>query len=227
MLSFFRYVRTIAAKDLRSEIRTKETLNAAISFSVAILLLFSFAFDPTADSTREFAGGLIWIVFLFASTIVLNRSFARELPNDCLDVLLASPAPASAIFLGKAIASFFIILLVEFVCVPVFGLFYNIRMFEQPLLLLAVSVLATWAITIIGATFSALTVNLRLRELMMPVLIYPMLIPPMMAAFQLTTGLLSGSPLGTDDYLWFRLLIGFNIIFTALSLALVDSVLVN
>jgi heme exporter protein B len=93
--------------------------------------------------------------------------------------------------------------------------------------LLAVSVLATWAMTVIGATFSALTVNLRLRELMMPVLIYPMLIPPMMAAFQLTTVLLSGNPLATDDYLWFRLLIGFDVIFTALSVALVDSVLVN
>ncbi len=226
-MDFLRYVTTIAAKDLRSEIRTKETLNAAVSFSVAILLLFSFAFDPSSETTREFAGGLIWIVFLFASTLVLNRSFARELPNDCLDVLLASPAPASALFLGKAAASFGIILIVEFICVPVFGIFYNIRMFDQWALLLAVSALATWAITVIGATFSALTVNLRLRELMLPVLIYPMLIPPMMAAFQLTTDLLAGTPVPTDDLIWFRVLIGFDVIFTALSIALVDAVLVN
>jgi heme exporter protein B len=226
-MDFLRYVTTIAAKDLRSEIRTKETLNAAVSFSVAILLLFSFAFDPSSETTREFAGGLIWIVFLFASTLVLNRSFARELPNDCLDVLLASPAPASALFLGKAAASFGIILIVEFICVPVFGIFYNIRMFDQWALLLSVSALATWAITVIGATFSALTVNLRLRELMLPVLIYPMLIPPMMAAFQLTTDLLAGTPVPTDDFIWFRVLIGFDVIFTALSVALVDAVLVN
>ena len=226
-MDFLRYVTTIAAKDLRSEIRTKETLNAAVSFSVAILLLFSFAFDPSSETTREFAGGLIWIVFLFASTLVLNRSFARELPNDCLDVLLASPAPASALFLGKAAASFGIILIVEFICVPVFGIFYNIRMFDQWALLLAVSALATWAITVIGATFSALTVNLRLRELMLPVLIYPMLIPPMMAAFQLTTDLLAGTPVPADDFIWFRVLIGFDVIFTALSIALVDAVLVN
>jgi heme exporter protein B len=227
MPAFLRHVWTIAAKDIRSEIRTKETLNAAVSFSVAILLLLSFAFDPSAESTREFAGGLIWIVFLFASTLVLNRSFARELPNDCLDVLLASPASAAAIFLGKSFASFVIILIVEIFCVPVFGLFYNIRMFEQPGLLLIVSALATWAITVIGATFSALTVNLRLRELMLPVLIYPMLIPPMMAAFQLTTILLSGNPMQPDDFLWFRLLIGFDVIFTALAIGLVDAVLVN
>lgn len=226
-MAFLRHIWTIAAKDLRSELRTKETLNASVSFSVAILLLFSFAFDPTAESTREFAGGLLWIVFLFASTLVLNRSFARELPNDCLDVLLASPASAASIFLGKAIASFLMILLVEMFCIPVFSLFYNIRMFDQPWTLLTVNALATWAITVIGATFSALTVNLRLRELMMPVLIYPMLIPPMMAAFQLTTVMLSGNPMTVDDYIWFRLLIGFDIIFTALAVSLVDVVLVN
>lgn len=226
-MAFLRHAWTIASKDLRSEFRTKETLNASVSFSVAILLLFSFAFDPTAESTREFAGGLLWIVFLFASTLVLNRSFARELPNDCLDVLLSSPASSAAIFLGKALASFLIILIVELFCIPVFGLFYNIDMFQNPWMLLAVTALATWAITVIGATFSALTVNLRLRELMLPVLIYPMLIPPMMAAFQLTTILISGEPFTADNFLWFRLLIGFDIIFTALSMALVDVVLVN
>lgn len=226
-MAFLRHAWTIASKDLRSEFRTKETLNASVSFSVAILLLFSFAFDPTAESTREFAGGLLWIVFLFASTLVLNRSFARELPNDCLDVLLSSPASSASIFLGKALASFLIILIVELFCLPVFSLFYNIDMFQNPGMLLAVNALATWAITVIGATFSALTVNLRLRELMLPVLIYPMLIPPMMAAFQLTTILISGEPFTNDNFLWFRLLIGFDIIFTALSMALVDVVLVN
>ena len=142
-------------------------------------------------------------------------------------MLLASPASAASIFLGKAIASFLMILLVEMFCIPVFSLFYNIRMFDQPWMLLAVNALATWAITVIGATFSALTVNLRLRELMMPVLIYPMLIPPMMAAFQLTTVMLSGNAMTVDDYIWFRLLIGFDIIFTALAVSLVDVVLVN
>jgi heme exporter protein B len=226
-MAILKHIWTIASKDLRSEFRTKETLNAAMSISVAILLLFSFAFDPSAETTREFAGGLLWIVFLFASTLVLNRSFARELPNDCMDVLLASPASAAAIFLGKTIASFVIILLVEIFCIPVFSLFYNMDVFKDPWTLLAIGALATWAIAVIGATFSALTVNLRLRELMLPVLIYPMLIPPMMAAFQLTTVLISGEPAPADNFLWFKLLIGFDIIFTALSIALVDVVLVN
>src|SRR5271165_4686552 len=88
---FLQQALAIAAKDLKSELRTKETINASVSFSIVILLLFSFAFDPGVDEVREIAPGLLWLVFAFASALVLNRSFARELVNDCLDALLSSP----------------------------------------------------------------------------------------------------------------------------------------
>ena len=86
-----RQVLVIMAKDLRAELRTKEAINASLAFALVILLLFSFAFDPSEETTREISGGLLWIVFAFAGTLVLNRSFARELPNDCLDALIAAP----------------------------------------------------------------------------------------------------------------------------------------
>ena len=87
--------------------------------------------------------------------------------------------------------------------------------------------LATWALTVIGTMFSALTVNLRLRELMLPVLVYPMMIPALLGAIKLTTDLLAGEPIGADNILWLRLLVGFNIVFTTLATALVDTVLVG
>jgi heme exporter protein B len=90
-MDFFRQVMVIAAKDLRAELRTKEAINGSLAFALVILLLFAFAFDPTGDTTREISGGLLWIVFAFAGTLILNRSFARELPNDCLDALIAAP----------------------------------------------------------------------------------------------------------------------------------------
>src|SRR5215813_12713843 len=92
----------IAAKDLRAELRTKEAVNASLAFAVVILALFSFAFDPDSETTREIGGGLLWLVFAFAGALVLNRSFAREVSNDCLDALIAAPIPGSALFLGKA-----------------------------------------------------------------------------------------------------------------------------
>ena len=88
-MNFFRQSFTITAKDLRSEFRSKETINATLSFSIVALLLFSFAFDPETEQIREVAGGLLWLVFAFAGALVINRSFSRDLPNDCLDALLA------------------------------------------------------------------------------------------------------------------------------------------
>src|SRR5579883_1523671 len=106
---------TIALKDLRSELRTKEAINASLAFALVILLMFSFAFDPEADTTREISGGLLWIVFAFAGTLILNRSFAREVPNDCLDGLIAAPVPGWVLFLGKAVANFALVMAVELV----------------------------------------------------------------------------------------------------------------
>jgi heme exporter protein B len=226
-MRFLRQSLTIAAKDLRAELRSKEAINASLSFAVGILLLFSFAFDPTAEQTREISGGLLWIVFAFAGALILNRSFARELVNDCLDALVASPVSGAALFLGKCLANVTLLLAVELVCLPVFGIFYNVRWSQQFWPLLLVLVLTTWGMTVIGTMFSALTVNLRLRELMLPVLVYPMLIPGLMAAIQLTTPLMAGQPLAGDLLTWLKLLVGFDVIFTALALALVETVLVG
>src|SRR6266436_10349936 len=118
-MRFIRQVMVITAKDLRAEMRTKEAINASFAFAIVVLLILSFAFEPTEDTTREIAGGLLWIVFLFAGTLILNRSFARELPNDCLDALIAAPVPGSALFLGKALSNLALLLTVEMVCFPV------------------------------------------------------------------------------------------------------------
>ncbi len=227
MTEFFRQSLSITVKDLRLEMRSKEALNASLSFALVILLLFSFAFDPSSEHTREISGGLLWLVFAFAGVLVLNRSFARELPNDCLEALVASPVSGAALFLGKALANFILLMALELLCLPVFGIFYNVNWTAQFWNLLLVLALATWGLTVIGTTFSALTVNLRLRELMLPVLVYPMMIPALMAAMELTTHLIAGQPLSADLWLWLRLLIGFDIIFTALALALIEVVLVS
>ncbi|MBZ5594197.1 MAG: heme exporter protein CcmB [Acidobacteriia bacterium] len=224
-MRFLRQVAVITAKDLRAEMRTKEAINASFAFAIVILLILSFAFDPTEETTREISGGLLWIVFTFAGTLVLNRSFARELPNDCLDGLLAAPVPGSALFVGKALANFVFILAVEMVALPVFGIFYNVRWTRQFWPLMLVLVLGTWGLTAIGTVFSALTVNIRLREVMLPLLVYPLMIPMLLGAMRLTALLVAGQPIAGDDTVWLRLLFGFDIIFTALALVLMETVL--
>ncbi|MEO8660924.1 MAG: heme exporter protein CcmB [Bryobacteraceae bacterium] len=222
-----RQILTVAGKDLRSELRSKEALNASLSFAMVILLLFSFAFEPTVEQTREIAGGLLWLVFAFAGALILNRSFARELTNDCLDALVSSPLSGPALFLGKTVANFVLLMAIELACIPVFGIFYNVRWYRQFWPLMLVLVLGTWGLTVIGTMFSALTVNLRLRELMLPTLVYPVMIPGLMASIQLTTPLVAGMPLTGDLLTWLKLLVVFDLIFSTLAAVLVETVLVN
>jgi heme exporter protein B len=212
----------VAGKDLRTEWRTKESLNASVSFALVILVLFSFAFDLDREEKLAISGGLLWLVYAFAGALIVNRSFAREIPNDCLDVLISSPAPGWAIFLGKAFACFVLLMLVELISLPIFGLFYNINLTGSFFSLLLVIALATWGITVVGTAFSAVTVNVRLRELMLPVLLYPLLIPLLIGAMELTTGLLNGNAVLSD----IRLLIAFDVIFTSLAVYLIDFILV-
>jgi heme exporter protein B len=216
----------IARKDLRTELRTKESINASASFALVILVLFSFAFNLERDEFYAISGGLLWLVFSFAGALIVNRSFARELPNDCLDVLVASPAPGWAIFLGKAMAAFVLLTIVEAISLPVFGLFYNIRWMDRFGPLVLIMLLATWGITVVGAAFSAVIVNVRLRELMLPVLLYPILIPLLIAAMGSTTSLLSDEPMAGDNLSYLRQLIGFDAIYTALALYMIKFILV-
>ena len=225
-MKFLRQTLAIAAKDLRSEIRGKEAVNASVSFALVILLLFSFAFDLEPEQIRDIAGGLLWLIFAFAGTLILNRSFARELVNDCLDALLASPVSGAQLFFGKCLANYVLIIIVECISLPVFAIFYDVRLPQRLALLFLVMLLGSWGITVIGTMFSAMTVNLRLRELMLPTLIYPMLIPALIGAIQLSRVLITGGPLA-ENFIWFRILVAFNVIFTILALALVEIVLVG
>jgi heme exporter protein B len=225
-MSFLRQALAVAAKDLRSEIRSKESINASVAFALVILLLFSFAFDPTEDQVRALSGGLLWLVFAFAGTLILNRSFARELENDCLDALLASPVSGAQLYLGKVIANFLVLIVVECLSMVVFTIFYNVHWTQSIWLVFVVMLLGTWGLTVIGTLFSAMTVNLRLREIMLPMLVYPMLVPMLLGAIRLCSVLVAGQPVA-DDQIWFRVLVAFDVIFTVLAVWLVEIVLVG
>lgn len=227
MIHFLRQALVIAAKDLRSEFRNKEVMNAAISFALVVLLLFSFAFDPVSNpDTRDLSGGLLWIVYLFAGILILNRSFAREAAGGCLEALVAAPISGSAIFLGKVIANASMLLVLELLSLPVFGIFYDVNWLPGAGSLFLVLFLGTWGITAVGTIFSAITASNRLRELMLPLLVFPVTLPVLMACVQLTTVILIGEPLG-DSVVWLRLLFGFALIFSLLGGVLLEVVLVS
>src|SRR6202795_3120434 len=125
-MSTARAAAILLAKELRVEFRTRELLTATIVFALVTVVLFSFAFDPTPAESRRYGPGLLWIAFLFAGSLMLNPSFAREQANDTLDALRMAPVPAFAILLGKMLANFAFMMLAEVILVPVFAVLYNV-----------------------------------------------------------------------------------------------------
>jgi heme exporter protein B len=215
---------TLAAlrKDLRLEWRSKDAINSMLFFSLLVVVIFSFAFNPTAEESRIIAGGLIWTAFLFAAVVALNQTWARELRNQVLDAYRVSPAPPNALFLSKAIGNFVFVTVLEALMTPLFIVFYNLRALGPAYLLLVVSVLGTWALVVNGTFFAAISLRTRSREIMLPLLLFPISVPALMAMVEATRIILMGD--GSPKF-WIVLLGVYDVVFTTVCLTLFETVL--
>jgi heme exporter protein B len=219
-MSTARSAAILLAKELRSEFRTRELLSATIVFALVIVVLFSFAFDPTAAESRRYGPGLLWISFLFAGSLMLNPSFARERLNDTMDALRMAPISPFAILSAKMLANFIFMSLVEVVLLPVFSVLYNVSVSGVVVPLILVLVLGTIGLTVTGTVFSAISSHARLREVLLPLLLLPILTPLLIAAVEATASLLVEQP--ELDRTWVALLAGFDIVFLTASWLLCD-----
>jgi heme exporter protein B len=210
------------AKDLRIEWRSKEALNSMLFFALLVVVLFSLAFDPTAYISRQISGGILCVAILFASVTALNQAWARELRHDVLDAQRMTPAPASSLFLAKVIANFLFVSLVEIILAPLFAIFYNLHPLGQSWLLILILPLGTWALVVNGTFFAALSMRTRNRELLLPLLLFPIFIPALLGMVEATSAVFLGD---TDPGLWIKLLGGYDVIFTTVSLLLFSVVL--
>jgi heme exporter protein B len=221
-LSYFGHVFTHLRKDLQLEWRSRDSINGMLFFSLLVVVVFSLAFDPTAAMSRQIAGGILWVALLFASITALNQAWTREQRNRVLDAQRMSPAPPSALFLGKALANMLFVVLVEAVLAPLFIVFYNLHALGQGWLMLLVMPLGTWALVCNGTFFAALGLRTRNRELLLPLILFPISIPALLGMMQATTAILTGE---FEPGLWIRLLVAYNIAFTTVCLLLFETVL--
>jgi heme exporter protein B len=210
----------ILAKELRLELRTRELLNATVVFGIVVVVLFSFAFDPTVAESRRYGPGLLWIAFLFAGSLMLHPSFAREQSNDTLDALRLAPISSFAILLGKMLANFIFLSVAEIILVPVFSVLYNVSLTGIVGRLILVLVLGTLGIVITGTVFAAIAAHSRMRELMLPLLLLPILAPVLIAAVEATSSLFGDSPV--LDRTWVTFLAAFDVVFMTASWLLCD-----
>jgi heme exporter protein B len=221
-MSYARVVWAHLAKDLRLEWRSKDAINGMLFFSLLVVVLFSFAFDPTMAVSRQIAGGILWVALLFASTTALNQTWTRELRHQVLDAQRMAPSPASALFLAKVLANFLFVTMIQVVLGPLFIIFYNLQALGQGWWMALVLPLGTLALVVNGTFFAALSLRTRNREMLLPLILFPVSIPALLAMVQSTSGILTGE---FDPGLWIKMLAGYDIIFLTLCLLLFETIL--
>jgi len=220
--SYLHKVWAIVAKDVATELRTKEMVSAMFVFSLLVILIFNFAFDLRAENQQADAPGVLWVAVAFAGMLGLNRSFVLEPDRGVLDGLLMAPVDRSAIYFGKMIGNVLFISVVEIIVVPIFMILFNQPLAVLPWLV-GVIILGTIGFASVGTLFSAMAVHTRAREVLLPIMLFPVVVPVMLAAVRLTAGILDRTPFEDVSH-WLTLLVAFDAIFIAASFMLFEYV---
>jgi heme exporter protein B len=226
-MNYLRHVLDHLRKDLRLEWRSRDSVNGMLFFALLVVVVFGLAFDPAGfpTTTRQISGGILWVALLFASMTALNQSWAREMRNQVLEAQRMAPSPASALFLGKAIANMLFVVVVEAVLAPIFIVFFNLHVLGNLWLLALILPLGTWALVVNGTFFAALGLRARNRELLLPLLLLPISLPALLAMVQATTGVLTADLDAVQIGTWIKQLVGYDVIFTTVCILLFETVL--
>ncbi|ABF41304.1 cytochrome c-type biogenesis protein CcmB [Candidatus Koribacter versatilis Ellin345] len=220
--SFSSVLASSIRKDLRMEWRSKDAINSMLFFSLLVVVIFSFSFDPTAETSREIAGGLIWTSFLFAAVVALNQTWARELKSQALDAFRVSPAPPNSLFLAKALGNMIFVTLLECLMAPLFTIFYNLRALGNWKLLPVIAVLGTWALVVNGTFFAAMSIRTRIRETLLPLILFPVSLPALLGMVSATSAVLTGD---NSPIVWLKVLTVYDVVFTTVCLFLFETVI--
>ncbi len=202
----------IARKDVLIELRTRTAIVSALALSLLAIVIFNFAWDPTAVAAVDLAPGLLWVIFTFSGLLGLHRAFGAEQEERAIDGLLGAPVRRESVFLGKALGNLTLVLIVQAVSIPAALLVYNLDARHAILPLFAVAILAAIGLVAVGTLFGAMTVSVRASELLLPVLALPFFVPIVTAAAQATARLLAGRP-AYDIVGWIKLLVAYDLVF--------------
>jgi heme exporter protein B len=211
-MSFLEQVLAILWKDIRCELRSKQTWTGMGLFALLVLVVFNFAFDLRVDNKAAIAPGVLWVAFVFASLLGLGRTIAAEREKGSMDRLLLCPVDRKAIYLAKLLGNMLFIGVVEVVALPVFAALFNIPLFSGALL--PIVLLGTLGIATIGTLFSAMAAATRARELLLPILVFPLIVPVVIGAVR-ATGMLMVPAVNEPP--WLGLIAAFDVIFLSVS----------
>jgi heme exporter protein B len=213
MSMFLSQTIAILWKDIRYELRSRQTWTGMGLFAVIVLVIFNFAFDLRVDTMAAVAPGALWVAFVFASILGLGRTIAAEREKGSLDRLLLCPVDRKAIYLAKLLGNLLFFGVVELVALPIFVILFNLPLQAGPLLLIVA--LGTLGIAAVGTLFSAMAAATQARELLLPILIFPLIVPVVIGSVRATSDLIA--PVANEPP-WLGLIAAFDVIFLSVSL---------
>ena len=214
MRAYLRGALAIFGKDVRLEARTKETISGVLVFALIVVFVFKFAFDPSPRVLALVGPGIVWVAYLFAGMLGLNRAFVLEREQGTLEGLLLAPVSREALYLGKLLGTLTVMLVVEALMLPVFLVLYDLSFFTPWFGVTAV--MATVGFAAVGTLFSAIAVHTRARELLLPLLFLPIVLPVVIGAVSSTASVLQGGGWQEVEQ-WLRLMLAFDVLFLVLS----------
>lgn len=211
----------IVRKDLALERHSREMFGSMTLYALLVLFIFGISFDLRVEQTATVAPGVLWIAITFSGMLGLSRSFVLERDQGCLDGLLLCPMDHSLLYLAKVLSNLILISITEAILFPLYLVLLDLPFHP---LLPAIVLLGTVGFSAVGTLLSALTVRVRAREALLPVLLFPILLPALIASVKLTAALLDGLP-WQEMRPWLLLLVGFDVLLLVLSYMLFGSVI--
>jgi heme exporter protein B len=208
--TFLRGMAAVLWKDIAAELRSRELLGAMLVFALLVILIFNFALELNLRRQSSITAGVLWVTFAFAGTLGLSRSLAMEKDRGCLDGLLLAPVDRSALFFGKTLGNLVFMLLVEAIVLPIYGALYNVDVLMTGLL--GVILLGSLGYVLVGTLLSAMAVQARTREVLLPILLFPVVLPVIIACLRATSGVLEGLE-RPEIWPWINLLMVYDVIF--------------
>jgi heme exporter protein B len=214
----------IFRKDLLIELRTKDSFNSMLFFGVVILVIFNFSLSSVRESMRLAVPGILWAAFAFSGTLGLNRMFAAEKENSCLQGLLMIPVDRGVIYLGKMLAASVFMMISEIIIFIFSLVFFNLAVWREIPWLALVFLIGTLGFASVGTLLSAIAVNTKMREVLLPLILFPVILPILINAVEATDVILN-----TGDYgalkLPLTIMSVFTIVFVTIAYLLFEHVL--
>ncbi len=224
MREYFNHVKAIVWKDCVTELKTWELFSTMFVFALLVIIIFIFSINLSIVNSYDVGPGILWVAFIFAGTIGLNRSFMLEKENGCLQGLMLTPADRTALYFGKMISNMVFLILMEAMILPLFMIFFNVDLVSHLGPLLIVIFLGTLGFCALGTLLSSLSSHLKTREIMLPILLYPLLVPVVIGCVRMTGEILAGKALATQ-LKWIGSTACFDIIYIGVSLLTIDHIL--